>query len=64
MTISCRSLKNLDITSKSDPKVEIYLKEGGHGAKWFLIGETEIVNNNLNPDFSKQLDIKYEFEKE
>lgn len=31
LTISCRNLKNLDIMSKSDPKVEVYLKEGGKG---------------------------------
>ncbi len=64
LTISCRNLKNLDITSKSDPKCEIYLRDGGKASKWMLIGETEIVNNNLNPDFSKQLEINYTFEKE
>jgi hypothetical protein len=29
-----------------------------------LIGETELVNNNLNPDFSKPLEMNYTFEKE
>ena len=64
MTLSCRELVNLDITSKSDPKVEVYLKEGGKGSKFFLLGETELVNNNLNPDFSKQIEMNYCFEKE
>ncbi len=31
---------------------------------WTLIGKTEIVNNNLNPDFSKFIECDYYFERE
>ncbi len=51
LTISCRNLKNLDILSKSDPKVEVFIKDPKSG-NFKLIGETEVINNDLNPDFS------------
>ena len=52
LTISCRNLKNLDILSKSDPKVEVFIRDGGKNGNFRLIGETEVINNDLNPDFS------------
>jgi len=64
LSFSCRGLKNLDIVSKSDPKVEVYMRESGKNSKWMMIGETELVNNNLNPDFAKQIEMTYTFEKE
>eukprot|EP00347_Sterkiella_histriomuscorum_P005523 403356292 len=60
--ISCRNLKNLDIMSKSDPQVEVFLKDRTSG--WALIGKTERINNNLNPDFSTFIECDYYFEKE
>jgi hypothetical protein len=61
--ISCRKLKDLDITSKSDPQVEVYVKERT-ATKWSLVGKTEIIQNNLNPDFSTPIECDYFFEKE
>jgi hypothetical protein len=46
---SCRGLKDLDITNKSDPKVNVYYKE--KKTEFKKIGETEMVKNNLDPDF-------------
>lgn len=61
--ISCRKLKDLDNMSKSDPQVEVYTRERG-STQWGLIGKTEIVRNNLNPDFSTFVESDYYFEKE
>jgi Ca2+-dependent lipid-binding protein len=61
--ISCRKLKDMDITSKSDPYVEIYMKER-NAKNWGFIGKTEIIMNNLNPDFATPIECNYYFEKE
>jgi copine 5/8/9 len=61
--ISCRKLKDLDIMSKSDPQVEVYMKEKSQN-KWILIGKTEKMVNNLNPDFTTFIECNYYFEKE
>lgn len=49
--------------SKSDPQVEVYIKDKKSGG-WGLIGKTEKINNNLNPDFSTFIECDYYFEKE
>lgn len=61
--ISCRNLKNLDVASKSDPQVEVYVKDRSN-PNWLLIGRTEVANNNLNPDFSTPIESEYYFERE
>jgi Ca2+-dependent lipid-binding protein len=50
--------------SKSDPQVFVFMKEGGKDSSWHQIGKTELINNNLNPDFSEQIVLNYLFEKE
>jgi hypothetical protein len=40
------------------------MKDSTKNNKYTLIGQTEVVNNNLNPDFSKFFSLKYFFEKE
>ncbi|CAI2364003.1 unnamed protein product [Moneuplotes crassus] len=60
--ISCRKLKDLDIISKSDPFVEVYLKNDERSS-WMLVGKTETIQNNLNPDFSTPIILDYFFEK-
>ncbi|GAB1601873.1 copine-3-like isoform X2 [Argonauta hians] len=57
--IHCKNLVNKDLTSKSDPCAALYLSEKG---KWVEIGRTERVNNNLNPQFSTPIAMKYYFE--
>ena len=47
--ISGRKLKNMDTFSKSDPQCRLYEKKDG---QWIKICQTEIINNNLNPDFA------------
>ena len=58
--ISCRKLKDIDIMSKSDPYVEIL--ERRQEGQWISKGFTEVIENNLNPDFVKNFELPYMFE--
>ena len=57
--LSCRNLKNMDAFSLTDPKIRVYSIENGEEK---LIGETEMIQDNLNPDFAKTFIIDYIFE--
>lgn len=60
--ISCRKLKNMDVFSKSDPICRVY--EFSEQAKnWVKVGQTERIDNNLNPDFKTQILQTYSFER-
>ncbi|KAN0052918.1 hypothetical protein ACTA71_012398 [Dictyostelium dimigraforme] len=61
LRFKCSHLKNLDICSKSDPLIMVFEKKGEHGESVF-IGQTEKINNNLNPEFKKSVVIDYHFE--
>jgi hypothetical protein len=63
ISISCRNLVDLDLLSKSDPEVHVFLKDS-HSKNYSLIGKTEMILNNLNPDFTKTFTIDYYFERE
>ena len=58
--VSARKLKDLDITSKSDPCAALFEYKDG---KWVKIGQTETIKDQLNPDFEKALEVAYFFEK-
>jgi hypothetical protein len=60
--ISCRKLKNMDVFSKSDPICRIY-EWNVKANQWAKIGQTERIDNNLNPDFKKQIEATYAFER-
>lgn len=60
--ISCRKLKNLDLMSKSDPFCEVFMKNDSR-SQWLKVGQTDTVNNSLNPDFAVPITINYYFEK-
>ena len=57
--LACRQLKDLDTFSKSDPRVVVYL-DNGNGYK--IVGETETIKNNLNPNYVTSFHINYIFE--
>ena len=59
--ISCRNLKDMDMTSKSDPKVEVFYATDSAGGRtqFQKIGETEQIKNNLNPDFANSIQVQY-----
>lgn len=58
--LSCRGLKDKDIISKSDPYVKVSL--GKQSDPLVLIGQTEVIKDNLNPNFSKTITVDYVFE--
>lgn len=51
--ISCEKLPDLDVFSKSDPVCYVYTKHSKQDKNWIKMGETEQINNNLNPEFVK-----------
>ncbi|KAH9425744.1 Copine-9 [Dermatophagoides pteronyssinus] len=61
MTISCRSLMNRDILSKSDPFCLVLMKDSWQ-EKFFELGRTETIQDTLNPEWVKKFIINYNFE--
>uniref|UniRef100_A0A672U0Q0 Copine 3 n=1 Tax=Strigops habroptila TaxID=2489341 RepID=A0A672U0Q0_STRHB len=60
LTISCTSLLDKDVGSKSDPLC--VLLQSTSGQQWYEIDRTERVKNSLNPKFAKKFLIDYYFE--
>ena len=58
--LSCRSLKNMDVFSKSDPQIILSIKTPSN--QWAEFGRTEMIKDNLNPNFSKTFQLDYIFE--
>jgi hypothetical protein len=50
----------MDIFSKSDPYVKVSFKKPN--GQWQLLGRTETIDNNLNPNFKKSFLLNYVFE--
>lgn len=61
MTISCRSLLNRDILSKSDPFCLVLMKDSWQ-EKFYELGRTETIQDSLNPEWVKKFIIDYNFE--
>ncbi|RUS84077.1 hypothetical protein EGW08_008189 [Elysia chlorotica] len=61
LSISCRKLIDADVFSKSDPMVVLFLTDPVSRG-WKELGRTEIIWNNLNPDFVKKFVMQYYFE--
>ena len=64
LSISGRSLRDLDVFSKSDPMCVVYTQPFGStststGKKWQELLRTECIQNNLNPDFTQKVQISY-----
>uniref|UniRef100_F6RP23 Copine-3 n=1 Tax=Xenopus tropicalis TaxID=8364 RepID=F6RP23_XENTR len=60
LSISCTSLLDRDVSSKSDPLCVLLLNSSGN--QWFEIGRTERIKNCLNPKFSQKFLVDYYFE--
>jgi Ca2+-dependent lipid-binding protein len=60
--VSCRNLVDLDVLGKSDPFVELFIKTEKE-TTWLSLGKSEVVWNDLNPDFIKVFLVNYFFEK-
>ena len=54
----------MDILSKSDPFVVVFLNAPGQASNWMEIGRTETIMDNLNPDFVKSYTVDYFFKKQ
>jgi len=59
LTVSCRSLKDKDILSKSDPCCVLFIDNNG---EWVEFDRTEMIKNNLNPSFAHPFIVEYFFE--
>jgi len=59
--LSARNLLDLDVFSKSDPYVKIFYKRSPLH-KEQLIGRTETISNDLNPNWAKSFVVDYIFE--
>ena len=60
--ISCRKLKDVDFVGVSDPICIIYVRDSPTGI-WSKFDQTELMKDNLNPDFEKSFLVNYYFEK-
>ena len=59
--LSARNLLDMDFFSKSDPYIKVHFSSGPQ-RKPALIGRTETIDNNLNPNFTKSFKLDYIFE--
>eukprot|EP01083_Nonionella_stella_P052000 138161_1 len=59
--ISCRNLPKMDFNSPSDPFVVISQKNEKNNQLYELC-KTEVIQDNNDPEFSKQIKIEYKFE--
>jgi len=62
--ISGRKLKDKDLFSKSDPMVKMFIRTGNNN--FVLVGKTEVIKNDLNPNFKTPLkcDLVFEMKQE
>ena len=60
--ISCRKLPDTDTLSKTDSQVYFYLYNKDM-EEWGLVSKTDVVMNNLNPDYSTYIETNYYFER-
>eukprot|EP00124_Ichthyophonus_hoferi_P003790 Ihof_evm5s354 gene=Ihof_evmTU5s354 len=61
LTFRAKNLLDLDVFSKSDPRVFVYMKNKMSNT-WHEVGSTEQIDNNLNPVWSKPVVVNYYFE--
>ena len=60
--LSCRSLRDMDVFSKSDPYVRVSFRRDFTHHQYVPLGRTETAKNNINPDFAKTFVLDYLFE--
>ncbi|KAK2186177.1 hypothetical protein NP493_212g08002 [Ridgeia piscesae] len=63
VTVSCRNLADMDVFSKSDPMCVLYTIPYAT-EEWAQYGSTEIIWNNLNPNFVTKFVMEYYFEEQ
>jgi hypothetical protein len=62
---SATNLINLDWLSVSDPICSLKVREANYEyAVQKMVGETEVIDNNLNPVWTKHFDVIYKFNRD
>ena len=62
---SATNLVNLDWLSVSDPICTLKVREANYEyAVQKMVGETEVIDNNLNPVWTKHFDVIYKFNRD
>ncbi|XP_046841250.1 copine-9-like [Xenia sp. Carnegie-2017] len=61
ISVKCKNLADMDLFSKSDPVVVLFVKSVD-GREWREFGRTEVIMNTLNPVFVKKFIMNYFFE--
>ncbi|KAK6125679.1 hypothetical protein DH2020_040571 [Rehmannia glutinosa] len=60
LSLSASKLLDRDIVSKSDPMAVVYMKR--RDGKLDELGRTEVIMNNLNPNWIQKINVTYQFE--
>ncbi|XP_043246463.1 copine-8-like [Amphibalanus amphitrite] len=63
LTLSCRNLADMDVFSKSDPFIVVYVAHQGMKS-WTEFKRTEVIYDNLNPDFATKINMAFHFEEQ
>eukprot|EP01084_Bolivina_argentea_P064280 117261_1 len=61
LNLSLRNIPKMDLMSPSDPFIIVKMKDEIQN-RWNVVGKTDIIWDNPNPDFSKDIRINYMFE--
>ena len=61
LTFACKKLPNMDVGSLTDPFCVLYHLKGKTKEK-VRLGNTELIQDNLNPEFVTNLQVDYFFE--
>ena len=62
LKFKCENLPNMDFLSKTDWFLVLY--ELSSQQKWTEVGRTEIIEDNLNPEFIQAVQVVYNFEED
>ncbi len=63
--VSATQLANLDFLTVSDPQCILKVKEANNAyAVQKNVGETEVIDNNLNPVWTKHFNVVYQFNRD
>eukprot|EP00484_Ammonia_sp_Unknown_P019032 CAMPEP_0197029822 /NCGR_PEP_ID=MMETSP1384-20130603/9187_1 /TAXON_ID=29189 /ORGANISM="Ammonia sp." /LENGTH=636 /DNA_ID=CAMNT_0042459059 /DNA_START=16 /DNA_END=1922 /DNA_ORIENTATION=- len=61
LNLSLRNVPKMDLMSPSDPFIIVKVKDEARNV-WNVVGKTDIIWDNPNPDFSNDIRINYMFE--
>ena len=61
LTFACKNLPNLDTFTRTDGMAVLYEKRG---TMWQQLGLTEVIMDNLSPEWVKCYDVPYKFEEQ